>query len=163
ASRTHGQDARATMRQVEKKEFCPYFSAMITDDEDLEPRAQWRVSATVVLVALNIVAYASQSTVLPNLLDLRYVELSLPGILHGYFWQLLSYQFMHANLPHLLLNCWGLFVFGRAVEWAVGKPRFLMVYFLSGIFGGLLQVMACFLWPNYFYGETVGASAGLFG
>jgi len=40
-----------------------------------------------------------------------------------------------------------------------------MLYFLSGIFGGLLQVMASFLWPHYFYpGEgTVGASAGLFG
>ena len=38
-----------------------------------------------------------------------------------------------------------------------------MVYFLSGIFGGLLQTMACFLWPHYFYGGMVGASAGLFG
>jgi membrane associated rhomboid family serine protease len=126
-------------------------------------KPRWRLSITVVLVVLNIVAYVFQETVLPHLLDEKYVELSLWGMVHGYFWQLLSYQFMHANWPHLLLNCWGLFVFGRAVEWAVGKTRFLTVYFLSGVFGGLLQVMACFLWPAYYQGGTVGASAGLFG
>src|SRR5262249_34530431 len=84
---------------------------------------------------------------------------------HGYFWQLLTFQFMHASPMHLILNCWGLFVFGRAVESAVGKQRFLLVYFLSGIFGGLLQVMSSFLWPQYFDPRigTVGASAGLFG
>lgn len=136
---------------------------MFDRQEAMQPRRRWRFSVTIALVVLNIVAYAFQKLVLSHVLDEKYVELSLWGIAHGYFWQLLTYQFMHANLPHLLLNCWGLFVFGRAVEWAVGKPRFLTVYFLSGIFGGLLQVMACFLWPNYFYGGTVGASAGLFG
>ena len=148
---------------VEKKELPPYFSAMITNHEDLEPPVRRRLSVTMVLVGLNIVAYVLQITVLPKIIDLRYLELSLPGIWHGFFWQLLTYQFMHGGWLHLTLNCWGLFVFGRAVEWAVGKSRFLMVYFLSGIFGGLLQVMACFLWPHYYYGGTVGASAGLFG
>jgi len=131
--------------------------------EDLEPRARWGLSITVVLVVLNILAYIFQITVLPKVLDPRFVELSLPGIAHGYYWQLVTYQFMHGGWIHLLLNCWALFLFGRPVEWAVGKSRFLMVYFLSGIFGGLLQVMACFLWPYYYYGGTVGASAGLFG
>jgi membrane associated rhomboid family serine protease len=132
-------------------------------NDDLRPRPRWRLSVTVVLIALNIVAFGFQYTLLRKAVDLDYLVLSLPGIEHGYFWQLLSYQFMHANPLHLILNCWGLFVFGRPVEWAVGKARFLMVYFLGGIFGGLLQVMACFLWPNYFYGGMVGASAGLFG
>jgi rhomboid protease GluP len=117
----------------------------------------------MVLVALNIVAYLFQKKVLPRSMDLDYLALSREGIEHGFFWQLLTYQFMHANLPHLLLNSWALFVFGRAVEWTIGKARFLTVYFLSGIFGGLVQIMACFLWPNYFYGGMVGASAGIFG
>lgn len=136
---------------------------MFDAENETQPRSRWRLSVTIVLVALNIIAYLLQITVLPKIVDLGYLELSLPGIWHGFYWQLLTYQFMHGGWLHLLLNCWGLFVFGRAVEWAVGKPRFLIVYFLSGIFGGLLQVMACFLWPYYYYGGTVGASAGLFG
>jgi len=149
---------------LKKGRFASIFWAMFAEQDALQPRRRW-LSATVVLVALNILAYALQKTVLLKVLNPEYVELSLWGIVHGYFWQLVSYQFMHASLTHLLLNCWGLFVFGRAVEWAVGKSRFLMVYFLSGIFGGLLQVMACFLWPHYFspWMGTVGASAGLFG
>lgn len=161
------------MARVEKRGIRSYFPAMFERDNDMQPRRRWRLSVTLVLIALNIIAYLVQKSVLPHVIDRGYLELSLWGIAHGYFWQLLTYQFMHAGWVHLLLNCWALFVFGRPVEWAVGKSRFLVVYFLSGIFGGLLQVMACYLWPHYyfgggfyegtFYGGTVGASAGLFG
>lgn len=131
-------------------------------NNETQPRPRWRLSVTMALVALNIIAFCFHFTLPSKVLE-DYFALSLPGIQSGYLWQLLTYQFMHGGWVHLLLNCWGLFVFGRPVEWAVGKSRFLMVYLLSGIFGGLLQVMACILWPQYFNGGTVGASAGLFG
>jgi len=127
------------------------------------PRRRWKLTATVVLVVLNVLAFCFQFTELPKLLDPGYVELSLWGMQHGYIWQLLTYQFMHANPMHLILNCWGLYVFGQVVEATVGKTRFLTMYFLSGIMGGLLQVLACVQWPRYFEGAVVGASAGLFG
>jgi len=130
----------------------------------MQPRRQWRLSATIVLIVLNVIAYAIQKMVLPKVMDQDYyLALSPEGLAHGYFWQLLTYQFMHGGKWHLLLNCWALFVFGRPVEWTIGVPRFLVVYITSGIVGGLLQVMACFLWPHYFMGATVGASAGVFG
>src|SRR5262249_50196725 len=81
----------------------------------------------------------------------------------GYFWQLLTYQFMHGGWLHLALNCWGLFVFGRGVERTVGKTRFLVLYFCSGIIGGLFQMGTALLWPHVFGGATVGASAGVYG
>lgn len=121
------------------------------------------MSATIVLVGLNIIAFLLQTKILPIELDEKYLELSPGGLRHGYVWQLLSYQFMHGGWMHLILNCWGLFVFGRAVELAVGKWRFLVLYFTSGIVGGLFQVMAGLLWPQYFSGSTVGASAGVMG
>jgi membrane associated rhomboid family serine protease len=164
---------RPTEPLVEKKEIRPYFPTMFDTTDDSQSRHRWRLSVTIVLIALNVIAYVFQKKILPHLVDPGYLELSLWGIAHGYLWQLLTFQFMHGGWIHLILNCWGLFVFGRPVEWAVGKSRFFMVYFLSGIFGGLLQVMASFLWPHYyfggafyngvFYGGTVGASAGLFG
>jgi membrane associated rhomboid family serine protease len=143
---------------------------MLSERDYMQPqpgRRWWSFSATIVLVALNILAFCFQRAVLEKgeLIDPKYLELSLWGMVHGYVWQLLTYQFMHGSWVHLLLNCWALFVFGRAVEWAIGKSWFLAVYFTSGIMGGLVQVLACLFWPQYFnpYGGTVGASAGVFG
>jgi membrane associated rhomboid family serine protease len=130
-----------------------------------EPSRRRWLSATIVLIAINIVAFAFQYSLLPKLIDPGYLALSLWGLQHGFVWQLLTYQFMHGGVPHLLLNCWALFVFGRGVEWAVGKTRFLILYFSGGIIGGLLQVLAAVLWPHYFRPTeaSVGASAGIFG
>ncbi len=156
-------ETESLVARVEKGSIRPYFAAMFETNNESLPRRRWRLSVTLVLIVLNIIAFGFQFTLLPKVVDPAYLVLSLPGIEHGYYWQLLSYQFMHANPLHLILNCWGLFVFGRPVEWTVGKTRFLVVYFLGGILGGLLQTLACYLWPYYFYGGMVGASAGLFG
>jgi membrane associated rhomboid family serine protease len=89
--------------------------------------------------------------------------LSLAGLRHGNFWQLLTFQFLHANWIHLLLNCWVTFVFGRPIETVLRPGRFIALYLVSGIAGGALQILA---WQ--FAGErlphlVVGASAGVFG
>jgi membrane associated rhomboid family serine protease len=78
-------------------------------------------------------------------------------------WQLVTYMFMHGSIFHLGANLWALFVFGRGVEWAIGKTKFLILYFSSGIIGGLVQALASMLWPAYIGGATLGASAGVFG
>jgi membrane associated rhomboid family serine protease len=150
--------------QVEKpviRHYCPAMSPK--PDHSQQPRQRWALSATIVLVALNLIAFCLQYTLLPKLTDPGYLELSPWGLQHGYVWQLLTYQFMHGGWTHLILNCWALFVFGRGVEWAMSKTRFVVLYFCSGIFGGLVQVLAGVLWPNYFDVPVVGASAGVFG
>lgn len=50
---------------------------------------------------------------------------------------LLSYQFLHGDVMHLLGNMFFLLVCGFAVEAAVGHGRFLVFYLLTGIAGGL--------------------------
>src|SRR3954467_11769715 len=128
-----------------------------------QPHRAWSFSATIMLLILNIVAYIFQTKLLPGFMDESYLELSLEGLRQGYVWQLLTYQFLHGGWAHLLLNCWALFVFGRGVEWAIGNTRFLVLYLCSGVIGGLLQVLVSLLWPDYFGGAAVGASAGVFG
>jgi membrane associated rhomboid family serine protease len=157
------RDARATT-PVEKASIHRYFPPMfLKHDGTQRPAWRWKASATVVLVVINITAYLFQLKVLSDLFTAQYLELSLGGFLHGYVWQLLSYQFLHGSWPHVLLNSWALFVFGRAVERAIGKMRFVSLYFLSGIVGGLFQMLAAFLWPYYFDAPVVGASAGVMG
>jgi len=126
--------------------------------------AGFRWSATIVLLGINVVAFLLQKLVLSHLIDEReYLDLSLGGLRRGYVWQLLTFQFLHGGLLHLVFNCWALYVFGRDVELTLGKPRFLALYFCAGVVGGLFQVLVALFWPNYFDSAVVGASAGIFG
>ncbi|MBU2864307.1 rhomboid family intramembrane serine protease [Reinekea forsetii] len=53
---------------------------------------------------------------------------------------LLSHQFLHGSVSHLLGNMVFLFIFGYAVEAAIGHLRFLVFYLVGGVFAGLAQV-----------------------
>ncbi len=124
-----------------------------------------RRSATVTLLIVNVVAFLAQ-IVLSSFLHYptdAYFALSLEGLRHGFVWQLLTYQFMHGGVIHLLLNCWAIFMFGREVEEALGRKNFLTLYFSSGVMGGLVQMLAGLLLGGHFAVPVVGASAGAFG
>ena len=51
--------------------------------------------------------------------------------------QLFTYMFVHANFNHLLMNMLTLFFIGPTVERTIGSYRFFILYYLSGILGGL--------------------------
>jgi membrane associated rhomboid family serine protease len=129
-------------------------------------------SATVVLVIATIVAFVIQQILEKSSFPVRsYLYLSLDGLKHGYVWQLLSFQFLHANLLHLAGNCLIIFFLGRRVEDALGRKSFLTLYLASGIVGGLCQTLAGVFasalglqdYAFAFGGSVVGASAGGFG
>jgi len=135
-------------------------------------RHSMRWSATVTLLVINIVAfivqtisYSSFPPASPN--DIpptdAWFALSLDGLKHWHLWQLFTFQFMHGGVLHLVLNCWGLFIFGREVEHYIGARKFIVLYLSSGIAGGLLQELAAYFWPMYFGSAVVGASAGILG
>ncbi|HEX9047239.1 MAG TPA: rhomboid family intramembrane serine protease [Verrucomicrobiae bacterium] len=91
------------------------------------------------------------------------LALSPAGILHGYIWQLLTYQFLHGGWIHLLFNSVAILSFGSHMERMIGARRYLALVFASGIVGGIVQVLVGFAWPTYFGGDVVGASACAFG
>jgi len=89
--------------------------------------------------------------------------LSLEGIERGYFWQLITYQFMHAGWLHLFFNGWVIFAFGRQLESLLGGKKYLTLMLTSGAVGGVFQMVVAWVWPHYFGGAVVGASACAFG
>lgn len=131
------------------------------------PSFEPRRPVTLTLLIINVIAFVLQNVAafyLPSFLPLdKYLALSLGGLGSGYIWQLLTFQFLHSGLIHLLLNCWALYVFGRAVEEALEGRSFLLLYFASGVFGGLLQMLGAVVLPTHFGGAVMGASAGIFG
>ncbi len=78
-------------------------------------------------------------------------------VLTFYPWQLITYQFLHANFTHLFFNMFMLWIFGLEIENLMGSNKFLIFYLASGVGGGLLQL---------FFGggaPTIGASGSVFG
>jgi rhomboid protease GluP len=52
-------------------------------------------------------------------------------------WRVGSAAFLHVNVVHLALNMWALVVFGRVLEIMLGARRFVVLYGLSALGGGL--------------------------
>lgn len=72
---------------------------------------------------------------------------------------LITYQFLHGDILHLIGNMLFLWVFGDNVEDAFGHVRFLIFYLLCGIAGGLAHVVMT-ADPS---APLVGASAAIAG
>jgi membrane associated rhomboid family serine protease len=72
-------------------------------------------------------------------------------------WTLVTYMFLHGSITHILFNMIVLYFFGPQVEARLGSARFLTLYFIGGVSGGLLSMV---LAPN---AAVIGASAALFG
>lgn len=91
----------------------------------------------------------------------RHLMLSVEGIQQGEVWRLLTFQFLHGGLMHLVGNLLGLWFCGRFIETVTGPWRFLLLYLGAGVFGGLLQLLLAWQLPAWFGGPVLGASAGV--
>lgn len=92
----------------------------------------------------------------------RYFYLSKEGVAHGFVFQLVTYQFLHGGLFHLLCNLLVIYFFGKALEEVLGAKDFLMLYFTGGVVGGIFQIALAWGFPDTFSGPVVGASAAAF-
>ena len=79
-------------------------------------------------------------------------------VAQGEVWRLLSSIFLHAGLTHLALNMVSLYFLGSFAEVQFGWGRFLALYFVSGLAGGL-----AYLYFGDFGAPAVGASGAIFG
>ena len=77
------------------------------------------------------------------------------------FYRLVTSMFLHMDAEHLLNNMLLLYFCGDYVEKTLGKGRFLVLYFATGVCGNLLSA-AYELSTGSFY-DSVGASGAVFG
>lgn len=131
------------------------------------PPVDRKRSATVWVLIANVIAFLVECHFYgypPRLHHHDYFALSSEGLRNGYVWQLLTFQFMHADLWHLLMNSWVIYQFGMEMEDQIGRGRFVALYFFSGTVGGLAQGIMGFILPyGQFSSPVIGASAGALG
>src|SRR5262245_41641481 len=52
------------------------------------------------------------------------------AVRHVQVWRFITFQFLHANLTHILFNMLALYFFGPMIESYLGRRRFLAFYLL---------------------------------
>jgi rhomboid protease GluP len=118
---------------------------------------------TYILIALNMLFYVYTSVAGGNFLEtsnnmiLLYGQVNGLIIYNGWYWQLLTSMFIHANIAHLAGNMLFLLIFGLRGEEMFSLPEYLLIYLLGGLTGNLLSLV--FLPLDV---PSVGASGAIF-
>ena len=81
------------------------------------------------IIGVNVLFFLAVS-LFPSLY--AYLGLSVISCVgYHFWWQPVTYMFVHAGFSHILLNMLGILMFGLAVERAIGSKEFLLFYFMG--------------------------------
>ncbi|ULR51943.1 rhomboid family intramembrane serine protease [Streptomyces deccanensis] len=83
---------------------------------------------------------------------------SLQGVAEGQWYRLVTSMFLHAGVTHILFNMLSLWWIGGPLEAALGRARYLALYFVSGLAGSALTYLIAE--PTQ---PSLGASGAIFG
>lgn len=79
-------------------------------------------------------------------------------------YRIFTAMFTHADILHIFFNMYFLYIFGRAVERALGSLRFLALYLVSGILAVVFHTVFTYLQnPAMLTIPTIGASGAISG
>jgi membrane associated rhomboid family serine protease len=139
----------------------------IYDDNPFAPPVKPVV--TWCLIAANLAIYfyeiAASQLALDRMLDtFSLTPAAFTGDMAARGWlpawaTVITYQFFHADIAHIVGNMVFLWVFGDDIERAVGRWRFLAFYLLCGVVGGLAFVAN----DPHSQIELIGASGAIAG
>jgi membrane associated rhomboid family serine protease len=79
-------------------------------------------------------------------------------------WSIFTSMFVHGGFSHIFFNMLTLFFFGTFLLQLISTGKFLLVYFIGGIVGNLLFLLAAYLNIGVNeYSIVVGASGAIYG
>ena len=109
-------------------------------------------NATLILLILNVAVYFLQNLGITFIVHHRNSDIAL-DVTHllsaNYFlmtqfhfwWQPVTYMFVHGSLTHILFNMLALFIFGITLEKTMGSKEFLLFYMFCGILDGIISIL----------------------
>lgn len=118
---------------------------------------------TYILIGINLLLFlmleiSGGSTDISTLLKYG-ANHNLSIVMDNEWWRIIASMFLHIGWAHIAMNMIAIYFLGSIVERIYGSIRFLIIYFLAGIGGGL----ASFLFPENISAGASGAIFGLFG
>jgi len=129
---------------------------------------------TFTIIAINVIVYLAMIVVslttgagVGSLGDIKQNVLIEFGaqvnqyVAQGQIWLIFTAMWVHFNILHIGLNMLSLFFIGTIVEMFYGKWRYLLIYLLSGLIGGIVTYFTTPL--NSLAAGASGAIFGVFG
>jgi rhomboid protease GluP len=122
------------------------------------------IPVTKLLIAVNLLVFAAMLVGgaglwhSSNSVQLAWGANFGPATQDGEWWRLGTALFLHFGAIHLTLNLWALWDAGQLVERMYGHTRFACIYFVSGLTGNLLSLVA-----HKGLAISGGASGAIFG
>ncbi|HEU0225544.1 MAG TPA: rhomboid family intramembrane serine protease [Steroidobacteraceae bacterium] len=165
AFRTRDADADALARLLPSPAAAPapVPRGIVAEFEQRLAAVGPRTPVTFCLIAANAAVFAAMAfdgagIMVPEpAAHVRWGSNVVPLTVDGEWWRLGTAMFLHFGLMHLLVNMWVLYAQGRLAERLFGSARFLALYLLSGLAGGVTSV-----WWNPAV-NSAGASGAIFG
>lgn len=112
---------------------------------------------TISLITINVLIYLFMILFnqYDNMID-KYATYGPFIVKYHEYYRLITGAFLHANLLHLMFNCYALYIIGSQIENFVGRWKYLTIYLVSALTGSLLSILLN-------DGASVGASGAIFG
>ena len=121
-----------------------------------------KYKVTFILIALNVAMYIYTSVAGGDFLNTsnsmiwQWGQVNGLVLVYGWWWQLFTSMFVHANIIHIAGNMLFLLIFGLRGEEMFSLPEYLSIYILGGLAGNLLSLL---LGLDF---VSVGASGAIF-
>lgn len=106
-----------------------------------------------ILIIINVIAFIVELFLPSIVTQLASYNISDPNFA---IYQIFTSMFLHGGFLHILFNMIVLWQFGNQLDQFIGTNKFLFLYFISGLFSGIL-------WMFLGTGPAVGASGALCG
>ena len=151
---------------------CPECARQTTKVRTIRASSHRGHEATIALIAINAIVFFAEgagvytltgSTNNSSLLNHGYLlapyirSAALYGVPVHEYYRLVTSAFLHLDILHIGLNMYVLYWVGRLLEPAIGRVRFLTIYFTGLLAGSLGVIIVSPLNP------TAGASGAIFG
>ncbi|MDO6518354.1 rhomboid family protein [Zobellia uliginosa] len=125
-----------------------------------------RLSVSEKLIVINVIVFIVMGLI-TALISPRFEEwFALPKDFFDFLmqpWSIVTYSFLHGGIFHIIWNMYVLYVAGRILLNLFDGRRFLNIYFLGVILGGLLFLLSYNIFPTLINinASLIGASAGV--
>jgi membrane associated rhomboid family serine protease len=116
-------------------------------------------TGVLIVIFVNVLVFIATSLKSDLIYDLHLV----PATFTSEPWTIVTSLFVHADLWHILGNMVTLYFFGTYLTTLVGETKFLAIYLLGGLVGGVLYMLVALYAP---WGNpdtsVIGASGAVF-
>lgn len=139
------------------------YETYVKPDRTNEPQ-QYIPVMSIILVIINVLVFFYAEVTGGSEDTQHMVEMGAmfrPALFSGDYYRLITHFFLHFGFEHLMNNMLSLLVLGYALEGRIGRFRFLLLYFFSGVLAGVSSIIY-----NIYMGEDVvsaGASGAIYG